>query len=116
VILHVASLAGLDGDADQLAYSAAQGATLGWTRALAAQLRPRGIRVNCVVTGTAAADASHASPPADETGSRSEAIPLQPENIAPACVFFASTADSGAVTGEIFTVRGTAHRAGQPNA
>lgn len=47
-IVNVASVLGLRASADRVAYSASKFAVIGLTQALAAELAPRGVRVNCV--------------------------------------------------------------------
>lgn len=50
-IVNVASVAGLHGIAYAAAYAAAKGGIVALSRALAAELQPRGVRVNCVCPG-----------------------------------------------------------------
>ncbi len=50
-IINIASVAALVGIAGQTAYASSKGAILAFTRALAAELGTRNIRVNCVVPG-----------------------------------------------------------------
>ncbi|MEZ4217323.1 MAG: SDR family NAD(P)-dependent oxidoreductase [Myxococcota bacterium] len=47
-IVNVASVLGLRASADRVAYSASKFAVVGLTQALAAELAPRGVRVNCI--------------------------------------------------------------------
>ncbi len=51
VIVNVGSIAGLRASPGQANYSAAKGGLLAFTRTLAAEVAPRGIRVNAVVPG-----------------------------------------------------------------
>ena len=51
VIINIASISGLMGVAGQTSYCASKGALLAFSRALAAELGARGIRVNAVVPG-----------------------------------------------------------------
>jgi 3-oxoacyl-[acyl-carrier protein] reductase len=50
-IVNVASVAGLHASAGQANYAASKGGVLAFTRTLAAEMAPRGIRVNAVVPG-----------------------------------------------------------------
>ncbi len=51
VIINVSSVSGIVGVGGQTNYAASKGAILGFNRALAAELGPKGIRVNAVVPG-----------------------------------------------------------------
>jgi len=53
VVINVSSVAGLVGLQHMSAYSAAKGAIIVLTRAMAADFAPHGIRVNCIAPGTA---------------------------------------------------------------
>jgi NAD(P)-dependent dehydrogenase (short-subunit alcohol dehydrogenase family) len=93
-------------------YSATKGAIHTLTKALAKMLAERGIRVNCVAPGpvwTPLNLADKGNPP-EKVASFGEKTPLkrpaQPEELAPAYVFFASDADSSFITGEVLAVMG----------
>ncbi len=51
-IVGISSIAGLRGYAERAAYCASKAAIMGLTRALAVELAPRDIRVNCIAPGT----------------------------------------------------------------
>jgi len=82
------------------------------TKSLAKMLADRGIRVNCVAPGPVwtplnLADTGH---PPERVATFGKKTPLkrpaQPEELAPAYVFFASDADSSYITGEVLAVMG----------
>ncbi len=95
-------------------YAATKGAIHTLTKVLAKQLAERGIRVNCVAPGpvwTPLNPADEGATP-DKVATFGKTTPLgrpaQPEELAPAYVFFASDADSSYVTGEVLAVMGGA--------
>lgn len=109
-IINCGSITGLEGSAQLLDYSATKGAIHAFTKSLAQNLVDRGIRVNCVAPGPVWTPLNIADRPAHEVSefgaNTGMGRPAQPEEIAPAFVFFASAADSGYVTGEVLTLLG----------
>lgn len=95
-------------------YVATKGGALAFTRALARELGPRGIRVNTLSPGwimTERQKREFVTPAVKRLIRRSQCIPdrLQPEDIASVALFLASDA-SRAITGqEILADRGWAH-------
>jgi NAD(P)-dependent dehydrogenase (short-subunit alcohol dehydrogenase family) len=114
-IINTGSIVGLEGSAKLLDYAATKGAIHAFTKSLARSLLSRGIRVNCVAPGPVWTPLNVADRSAEEMaqfgGQTPMGRPAQPEEIAPAFVFFASEADSSYVTGEILTLLGGATRA-----
>lgn len=109
-IVNCGSITGLEGSRHLLDYAASKGAIHAFTKSLAQNLVPRGIRVNCVAPGPVwtplnVADRS-AEGVARHGAGQPIARPAQPEEIAPAFVFFASEADSSYITGEVLTLLG----------
>ena len=60
-IVFISSTAGQRGEARHSAYAASKGAIISYTKSLAAELGPRGIRVNCVAPGWVETDMAAAS-------------------------------------------------------
>lgn len=110
VIINTGSITGLEGSKQLLDYSATKGAIHAFTKALAQNLIQKGIRVNCVAPGPVWTPLNPADKPADEVAHFGEDTPLkrpaQPEEVAPAYVFFASEGDSSYITGEVLTLLG----------
>jgi NAD(P)-dependent dehydrogenase (short-subunit alcohol dehydrogenase family) len=77
---------------------------------LAQSVVERGIRVNCVSPGPVWTPLNVADKPAEEAARHGADTPMkrpaQPEEIAPAYVFFASQGDSSYITGEVLTLLG----------
>jgi len=109
-IINTGSITGLQGNRRLLDYSATKGAIHAFTKSLAQNLLEKGIRVNCVAPGPVWTPLNAADRPAEEVAEFGADTPLgrpaQPEEVAPAFVFFASDLDSSYITGEILTLLG----------
>lgn len=94
-IINVASLLGLKGGKGSAAYAASKAGVIGLSRALAAELGEKNIRVNVIVPGYIETDMTEAMTP-DARSEALNAIPLkrfgQPSEIADAAVFLAANA------------------------
>lgn len=116
-IINTGSITGLEGSAELLDYSATKGAIHAFTKSLAQNLVEKGIRVNCVAPGPVwtPLNPSDNKTPAEvaKFGAKTPMKrPAQPEEVAPAFVFFASDADSSYITGEVLTLLGGETTAG----
>jgi NAD(P)-dependent dehydrogenase (short-subunit alcohol dehydrogenase family) len=109
-IINTGSITGLEGSKELLDYSATKGAIHAFTKSLAQNLVERRIRVNCVAPGPVWTPLNPADKEAKEVAQFGADTPFQrpaqPEEVAPAFVFFASEADSSYVTGEVLTLLG----------
>jgi NAD(P)-dependent dehydrogenase (short-subunit alcohol dehydrogenase family) len=109
-IVNCGSITGLEGSKELLDYSSTKGAIHAFTKSLAQNLVERGIRVNCVSPGPVWTPLNVADKPADHAGKHGAEAPMkrpaQPDEIAPAFVFFASRGDSSYITGEVLTLLG----------
>lgn len=113
-IVNVASIAGLRGGPGQAAYSSSKGAIVALSRALAVELAPHAIRVNCLAPGWV--DTPFNAPAIAAMGGRATldamveaTVPLKrqgtPTEIASAVAFLA-TNDSTYMTGQTLVVDG----------
>lgn len=109
-IVNTGSITGLQGSKALLDYSATKGAIHAFTKSLAQNLVEKGIRVNCVAPGPVWTPLNVADQKAEKVSQFGKNQPMQrpaqPEEIAPAYVFFASEADSSYITGEVLTLLG----------
>jgi NAD(P)-dependent dehydrogenase (short-subunit alcohol dehydrogenase family) len=114
-IIATGSVVGLSGSERLSDYGATKGAIHSITKCLAAELVEKQIRVNCVAPGPVwtplnpsdtGLSAEEVAEFGRETGSSPMERPAQPEELAPAYVFFASNADSSYITGAVLPVTG----------
>lgn len=107
-IVMVSSMWGVTGGSCEAAYSAAKAGVIGLTRALAKELGPSRIRVNCVAPGVIDTDMNSHLPP-DVLTRLGEEAPLcrigRPEEVAEVIEFLASERSSF-ITGQVLAVDG----------
>ncbi|KAA2251431.1 SDR family oxidoreductase [Solihabitans fulvus] len=111
-IVNIASIAGLRGVADRVAYNASKHGLIGMTRTLAVEWGGRGVRVNAVCPGWVKTEMDEA----DQAGGSytdldiTEHVPAGrfagPDDIAQAVLFLADPARSGFVNGVALPVDG----------
>jgi len=109
-IVNTGSITGLEGNKQLIDYASTKGAIHAFTKSLAQSLVQKKIRVNCVSPGPIWTPLNVADKDAKEVAQHGADTPMkrpgQPEEVAPAYVFFASDADSSYITGEILTLLG----------
>lgn len=111
-IVATGSIVGLEGSPKLPDYGATKGAIHAITRSLAQELIGKGIRVNCVAPGPVwtPLNPSDMGLSAEQVAHFGESNPMgrpaQPEEIAPAFVFLASSADSSFINGVVLPVCG----------
>jgi 3-oxoacyl-[acyl-carrier protein] reductase len=110
-IVNVASTAGQRGEAFHSDYAASKGAIIAFTRSLAVELAPAGIRVNCVAPGWVDTEMCAGAFAGGGREAIEATIPLgrvgRPEEIAGAVLFAASDLSSF-MTGAVISVNGGA--------
>lgn len=112
-IVNMSSLAAVKGAPSLAHYAAAKAALLGFTKALATELGPRGITVNAITPGlveTPLLDKSGLGPEARSAAVG--ALPIArigtPDDIAAACAYLVSP-DAGWTTGQVLSPNGGAY-------
>ena len=114
-IINCGSITGLEGNKTLVDYASTKGAIHAFTKSLALNLADRKIRVNCVAPGPIWTVLQPVSKPAERVAEHGQKTPMkrpgQPEEVAPAFVFFASPADSSYISGEVLTILGGQTRA-----
>ena len=105
-VITVSSMWGQVGASCEAAYSATKGAVIALTKALAKELGPSGVRVNCVAPGVILTDMCASVEP-EILAEMAEETPVgrngRPEDVAKA---FAYLADAEFVTGQVIPVNG----------
>ncbi|MBE0641302.1 MAG: 3-oxoacyl-[acyl-carrier-protein] reductase [Bacteroidales bacterium] len=107
-IINMSSVVGISGNAGQANYSASKAGMIGFTKSVAQELGSRNIRCNAIAPGFIETEMTSKLPEEVRTGWMND-IPLKrggkPEDVADACVFFASDLSSY-VTGQVLNVCG----------
>ena len=108
-IINTTSITAYRGSPQLLDYSSTKGAIVAFTRSLSMNLAEKGIRVNGVAPGPIWTPLIPSTFPADQVAEFGATQPMkrpgQPEELAPAYVYLAST-DSSYVSGQVIHVNG----------
>lgn len=107
-IINISSIWGITGASCEVAYSASKAAIIGLTKALAKELGPSGICVNCIAPGIIETDMNGAID-AETMEELIDETPLQtigkPQNVASMALYLASD-DASFITGQVFGING----------
>lgn len=107
-IVNISSMWGISGASCEVLYSASKAALIGFTKALAKEVGPSNIRVNCVAPGVVDTK-MNANLSSEDIENLSDETPLcrigKPEEIANAVAFLA-TQDASFITGQVLSVDG----------
>ena len=107
-IVNISSIWGITGGSCECHYSATKAAVIGYTKAMAKELGPSGIRVNCIAPGAVETEMNARFSKEDmEAVAEESALGYigKPEEIAEA-VFFAASEKASYMTGAVINVNG----------
>ena len=107
-IVNISSMWGVTGGSCEVAYSSSKAAVIGFTKSLAKEVAPSGIRVNCVAPGFVLTDMTRGFDEGVIAGICEETPLLRagtPEDIASAVLFLASE-EASFITGQVLSVDG----------
>ena len=107
-VINISSMWGVTGSSCEVCYSATKAALIGMTKALAKEVGPSGITVNCIAPGVIDTDMNEKLTE-DDINAIIEETPLMrigtPKEIASAALFLASD-DAAFITGQVLGVNG----------
>ena len=107
-IVNVSSIWGITGASCEVHYSATKAAVIGFTKALAKELGPSNIRVNCVAPGVIATD-MNAALTTEDAAALCEETPLMrigTAREAAECIWFLGSEGAAFVTGQVLSPNG----------
>jgi 3-oxoacyl-[acyl-carrier protein] reductase len=107
-IINIASIWGMVGGSCEVHYSAAKAGVIGLTKALAKELGPSNIQVNCIAPGVIATDmlSEYNKAELDDLKNQTPLLRLgTPEDIA-ACAFFLASEAADFLTGQVISPNG----------
>ncbi|MBR5495803.1 MAG: SDR family oxidoreductase [Oscillospiraceae bacterium] len=108
-IINISSIWGISGASCEVAYSTSKAAIIGFTKALAQEVAPSNIRVNCVAPGVIDTK-MNAQLSQEDMDALCEQTPLgkigMPEDVSQAVLFLANDDKAGFITGQIISPNG----------
>jgi NAD(P)-dependent dehydrogenase (short-subunit alcohol dehydrogenase family) len=108
-IVNISAIAGIIGEAGLVDYSAAKAGIVGFTKALAKEVAPHGINVNCVAPGPIETEALRATLPDNRLAHFRKITGLgrlgRPEEVC-SLVVFLTTDEANFITGQVFPICG----------